>query len=56
MKKELAKVYDFAATEQRLYRFWEENGYFKPNNDPHKPGFDPRLAVRHDVKAPFDRN
>ena len=25
----LAKAYDFKSTEQRLYKFWEENGYFK---------------------------
>ncbi len=38
---ELPKAYDFAATEQRLYRWWEESGYFAPANDPRKPGFDP---------------
>jgi len=37
----LAKAYDFKATEQRLYKFWEENGYFKPANDPRGPNFDP---------------
>jgi valyl-tRNA synthetase len=36
----LAKTYDFQATEQRLYKWWEENGYFKPANDPTQPGFD----------------
>ncbi len=40
---ELPKTYDFAATEQRLYRWWEENGYFEPKNDPRKPGFDPAV-------------
>ncbi len=29
---DLPKTYDFAATEQRLYRWWEENGWFKPEN------------------------
>ncbi|MCX7707981.1 MAG: valine--tRNA ligase, partial [Anaerolineae bacterium] len=27
---ELPPTYDFAATEERLYRWWEENGWFKP--------------------------
>ena len=26
----MPKVYDFRDTEQRLYRWWEENGWFKP--------------------------
>ncbi len=42
----LAKAYDFKTTEQRLYKFWEENGYFKPQNDPRSPEFDP-------TKKPF---
>ncbi|MCJ7626430.1 MAG: class I tRNA ligase family protein, partial [Anaerolineaceae bacterium] len=42
----LPKVYDFAATEQRLYQWWEENDFFKPDNDPNKPGFD-------ETKKPF---
>ena len=42
----LAKAYDFRSTEQRLYKMWEEGGYFKPANDPRKPGFDP-------TKKPF---
>ena len=37
----LAKAYDFKSTEQRLYKFWEENGYFKAQNDPRSPKFDP---------------
>ncbi len=36
----LPKAYDFKDTEQRLYEFWEKNGYFEPTNDPNKPGFD----------------
>ncbi len=39
----LAKAYDFSSTEERLYKMWEENGYFKPSNDPRSPGFDPTL-------------
>jgi valyl-tRNA synthetase len=38
---ELSKAYDFKATEQRLYDWWEKSGYFKPSNDPQKPDFDP---------------
>ena len=37
----LPKTYDFAATEQRLYTWWEASGYFKPSNDPNQPGHDP---------------
>ena len=45
-EKTLSKAYDFSATEQRLYAWWESNGYFLPANDPNKPGFDP-------AKKPF---
>lgn len=45
-EESLSKAYDFRSTEQRLYKMWEENGYFGPSNDPHKPGFDP-------AKKPF---
>ncbi|HQP45871.1 MAG TPA: class I tRNA ligase family protein [Flexilinea sp.] len=38
---ELPKTYDFAANEEKLYRWWEEQGYFKPWNDPNKPDFNP---------------
>lgn len=37
----LSKTYDFHATEQRIYQWWEENGFFKPVNDPRNPDFDP---------------
>ena len=37
----LPKAYDFAATEQRMYQWWWEKGYFKPTNDPSDPKFDP---------------
>ena len=40
---ELPKAYDFKSTEPRIYEAWEKGGYFKPHNDPNKPGFDPRL-------------
>jgi valyl-tRNA synthetase len=39
----LPKTYDFRTTEERIYRWWENQGYFRPSNDPHKPGFDPSL-------------
>jgi len=45
-EKTLSKAYDFSATEQRLYAWWESNGFFQPVNDPNKPGFDP-------AKKPF---
>jgi valyl-tRNA synthetase len=31
---EMPKAYDFASTEQRLYQWWEENGWFKPEARP----------------------
>lgn len=37
----LPKTYDFQATEQKLYQWWEENGWFAPSNDPNQPGHDP---------------
>ncbi len=37
----LPKTYDFESTEQRIYAWWSDNGYFKPTNDPNQPGFDP---------------
>jgi len=42
----LSKTYDFHSVEQRLYKMWEENGYFKPANEPSAPDFDP-------TKKPF---
>src|SRR5512135_296042 len=42
----LPKTYDFHTTERRIYTWWEQNGYFKPDNDPNQPGFDP-------TKKPF---
>lgn len=42
-KNMLPKAYDFTATEQRLYKWWEDNGFFKPSNDPRRPDFDPRI-------------
>ena len=41
----LPKRYDFSTTEKRLYLMWEENGYFKPINDPNQPGHDPDLET-----------
>ena len=46
MTTELPKAYDFQSTEQRLYKVWEEGGFFQPYNDPRKEGFDP-------AKKPF---
>lgn len=42
-KHELPKAYDFKSTEPRIYEMWERGGYFKPRNDPNKPGFDPSI-------------
>ena len=37
----LPKTYDFKSTEARIYAWWEQSGFFKPSNDPNRPGFDP---------------
>jgi valyl-tRNA synthetase len=39
----LAKTYDFKSTEQRIYTWWEESGYFQPSNDPSRANFDPSI-------------
>lgn len=39
----LPKTYDFKTTEERIYEWWQTNGYFKPCNDPNKPGFNPNI-------------
>jgi valyl-tRNA synthetase len=43
---ELSKTYDFKSTEERIYAWWEEQGFFQPSNDPRKPLFNP-------TKKPF---
>jgi valyl-tRNA synthetase len=45
-KYDLPKAYDFKSTEPRIYEMWLKGGYFRPSNDPLKPGFDP-------AKKPF---
>ena len=40
MKDQLPKAYDFHSTEQRIYAWWEAQGYFKPSNDPLQADFD----------------
>lgn len=42
-KPSMAKAYDFKDTEERIYKMWENNGYFKPANDPNEPGHDPSI-------------
>src|SRR3990172_2727193 len=37
----LPKIYDFKSTEERIYAWWEQQGFFQPSNDPQEPGFDP---------------
>lgn len=43
MKNELPKTYDFKDTEERIYKMWEENGYFTPSNQPQNDDFDPSI-------------
>ncbi|MGV7975973.1 MAG: valine--tRNA ligase [Anaerolineaceae bacterium] len=40
---ELPKTYDFKEYEQKIYADWESKGYFRPTNDPNKPGHDPSI-------------
>lgn len=42
--KELTKAYDFIKVEQRLYKWWEESGFFKPWNEPQNADFNPNIA------------
>ena len=37
----LPKTYDFKNTEERIYKMWEDGGFFEPTNDPNKPDHDP---------------
>ncbi len=41
MSTDFPKTYDFDATERDLYSWWEQNGWFRPANDPNEPGHDP---------------
>ena len=41
--KDLPKAYEFQGVEQKLYKWWEEAGYFEPRNDPASPDFDPTI-------------
>jgi valyl-tRNA synthetase len=41
MPTDLPKAYDFKATEQRVYEWWEKRGFFQPSNDPKQAEFDP---------------
>lgn len=40
---ELPKTYDFKEYEEKIYANWESKGYFRPKNDPNKPGHDPSI-------------
>ncbi len=39
----LPKTYNFRDTEERIYDWWEANGYFQPANDPNEESFDPSI-------------
>ncbi len=41
----LPKIYDFRETEHRIYKFWSENKFFKPSNDPNEAGFNPDIET-----------
>ena len=38
-RKDMPRAYDPGAVEQRIYRFWNDNGYFTPEIDPAKKPF-----------------
>jgi valyl-tRNA synthetase len=42
-EQDLPKTYDYKDTESRIYKMWEERGYFKPINDPNLQGHDPQI-------------
>jgi valyl-tRNA synthetase len=42
-KNTLPKTYNFKDTEERIYKMWEDGGYFEPINDPNEPGHDPEI-------------
>ncbi len=48
---QLPKAYDFKSTEPRIYEMWEKNGYFRPSNDPQKPGFRSRPRNRSSFRS-----
>ena len=39
MKKEIAKTYDPSEIEDRLYKYWDESGFFRPDEDKSKKPF-----------------
>ncbi|MGB9668990.1 MAG: valine--tRNA ligase, partial [Anaerolineales bacterium] len=39
----IPKAYQFKNTEERIYQFWEKQGYFQPWNDPNKADFNPNI-------------
>ncbi len=41
----IPKTYDFKSTEERLYNWWEEQGYFKPHNQPQNEDFNPNIPT-----------
>ena len=38
-KHELSKAYAPGEIEDRIYKTWNDNGYFKPNGDKNAPAF-----------------
>ena len=38
-KFEMTDRFDSSAVEQALYKHWEEQGYFKPNENPNVPSY-----------------
>jgi len=42
---ELAKAYDPTQVEDRIYAFWEKNGYFKPENQMYLEPAEPQFVI-----------
>lgn len=59
MSKKLAKTYEPDKVEEKWYKIWEENGYFKPSFDPEKESFSivmppPNITGKLHVGHAFD--
>jgi valyl-tRNA synthetase len=49
--KELEKRYNAKEIEERIYKNWEEKGFFKPETQPKKKTTDQRLQTKDKEKS-----
>lgn len=47
MAKELAKTYEPKEVEERIYKFWEDGGYFHAEVDPEKKPYTIVIPPKH---------